>query len=193
MTVNGWTAHSGSGTQAIDVGPSNGLTYTGYSGLTGFTAAAVGNAAKLDNNGEDVNKAFAAPVTTGDLYVSFLINVTTAVDGYFFSLGTGTSTFYSRLYARPSATSGKINFGIGNSAASYSTTDFDPGITYLAVIKYGVSTTGPVSLWIIPSGIPATEAAAGTPTATATGSGGASVAGAYLRQYNASQNIQLMD
>lgn len=191
LTANGWTAHSGAGSQAIDVGVSNGLTYAGYSGLGGFTAATVGNAVRLDNTGEDVNRAFGAPVTTGDLYVSFLINVTTAVDGYFLSLGTGTTTFYSRLYARPSVTPGKINFGIGNSAATYSATDFDPNTTYLAVIKYGVSATGPVSLWIIPTGVPATEAAAGAPTATASGSGGASVAGVYLRQYNASQNITI--
>lgn len=189
LTANGWTAHSGAGTQAIDVGTSNGLVYAGYSGVGGFTAAIEGNAARLDNTGEDVNRAFAAPVTSGDLYVSFLVNVTTAVDGYFLSLGTGTTTFYSRFYARPSTTAGKINFGIGNSAASYSTTDFDPNTTYLAVIKYNVSATGAVSLWIIPSGIPATEALAGAPTATASGSGGASVAGVYLRQYNAGQNI----
>ena len=36
LTANGWTAHSGAGTNAIDVGASNGLTYTDYSGLTGF-------------------------------------------------------------------------------------------------------------------------------------------------------------
>lgn len=191
LTANGWTAHSGAGSQAIDVGTSNGLTYSGYSGLTGFTAAAVGNAVRLDNTGEDVNKAFATPSTSGDLYVSFLINVTTAVDGYFLSLGTGTTTFFARLYAKPSTTAGKINFGIGNSAAVYSTTDFDPNTTYLAVIKYNVSTTGSTSLWIIPSGIPATEAAAGTPTATASGSGTATVAGVYLRQYNAGQNITI--
>ena len=191
LTANGWTAHSGAGTNSIDVGISNGLTYTGYSGLAGFSAAVVGNAAILDNTGEDVNKAFAAPVTTGDLYLSFLVNVTTAVDGYFISLGTGTGTFYSRLYAKPSATAGKINFGIGNSAATYSATDFNPSTTYLAVIKYGVSATGPVSLWIFPSGIPATEALAGAPLATASGSGGASVAGVYLRQYSATQNVTI--
>jgi len=191
LTANGWTAHSGAGTQSIDVGTSNGLTYTGYSGVSGFTAAAVGNAVRLDNTGEDVNRAFTSPVTTGDLYVSFLINVTNAVDGYFFSLGTGTTTFYSRLYARPSATSGKINFGIGNTSATYSTTDFDINTTYLVVMKYGVSATGPISLWILPSGVPATEAAAGAPLTTSTGSGGASVAGVYLRQYNAAQNITI--
>lgn len=191
LTGNGWTAHSNGGSEAIDVGVSNGLTYAGYSGTTGFTGAVVGNAARLDNTGEDVNKAFSAPITTGELYVSFLVNVTTAVDGYFFSLGTGNTTFYSRLFARPSSTAGKINFGIGNSAATYSSTDFDTNTTYLAVIKYGVSTTGPVSLWIIPSGIPANELAAGTPTASSSGSGGASVAGVYLRQYSSAQNITI--
>ena len=191
LSANGWTAHSAAGTASVDVGVSNGLVYTGYSGTTGFTASAVGNAAKLDNTGEDVNKAFSTPITSGDLYVSFLVNVTTAVDGYFLSLGTGNTTFFARFFAKPSATSGKINFGIGNSTATYSSTDFDPNTTYLAVIKYGVSTSGPVSLWIIPASIPATEVAAGLPTATSTGSGGASVAGVYLRQYSATQNITI--
>ncbi len=191
LTANGWTAHNASGTQPIDVGTSNGLTYAGYSGLTGFTAAAIGNAVRLDNNGEDINKAFSAAVTSGDLYVSFLVNVTTAVDGYYFSLGTGTTAFYSRLFTKPSTTAGKINFGIGNSAATYSNTDFDLNTTYLVVIKYGVSSNGPVSLWVFPSGIPATEVAAGTPLVTSTGSGGSSIAGVYLRQYSSSQNITI--
>jgi len=188
LSGNGWTVHSGT-TNAIDVGTSNGLTYADYSGITGFTGAVVGNAARLDQNGEDVNRAFAAPVTSGDLYVSFLVNVTTPVDGYYLSLGTGTNSFFSRLFTKPSTNAGKINFGIGNSAATYSTTDFDINTTYLVVIKYGVSATGPLSLWVFSSGIPATEVAAGTPVATSTGSGGASVAGVYLRQYNAAQNI----
>jgi hypothetical protein len=191
LTANGWTAHSAAGTTPIDVGASSGLTFTGYSGLTGFTAAEIGNAAKIDNTGEDVNKAFTNPVTSGDLYISFLVNVTTAVDGYFLSLGTGTTTFFARFYAKPSATANKINFGIGNSSATYSTTDFDLNTTYLAVIKYNVAATGALSLWIIPSGIPANEAAAGTPTATSTGNGNASVAGIYLRQYSATQNITI--
>jgi len=71
LTGNGWVAHSGSGTNAVDVGASSGLTYTGYSGTTGFTGAVVGNAALLDNTGEDVNKAFTAAVTSGSLYYSF--------------------------------------------------------------------------------------------------------------------------
>ncbi len=189
LTANGWTAHSSGGTAAIDVGASNGLTYTGYSGLTGFTAAAVGNAVRLDNTGEDVNKAFTSTITSGDLYVSFLVNVTTAVDGYFISLGTGTTNFFARFFAKPSTTTGKINFGIGNSTATYSTTDFDLNTTYLAVIKYNVSTNGALSVWILPSGVPTSEAAAGNPTITSSGGGSSTVAGIYLRQYSLTQNI----
>ena len=68
LTDNGWTVHSGGTTEPIDVGASNGLTYAGYN-------TTVGNAARLDNSGQDVNKAFTAPVTTGNVYFSFLVNV----------------------------------------------------------------------------------------------------------------------
>ena len=124
LTANGWTAHSGT-TNFIDVGASNGLTYTDYSGLTGFTAAAVGNAAQLDNTGEDVNKTFAAPVTTGTLYYTFLVNVSAASEGYFTHLGSGT-TFAARIFVKPSVNAGKINFGLSNTGtASYATTPTD--------------------------------------------------------------------
>lgn len=191
LTANGWTAHSGAGTNSIDVGASNGLTYTGYSGLTGFTAAAIGNAALLDNTGEDVNKTFAAPVTTGTLYYTFLVNVTAATEGYFTHLGSGT-TFAARIFVKPSANAGKINFGLSNTGtASYAATptDYDLNTTYLVILKYDVSTTGAASIWVKSAGIPANEVAAGTPEHTTTGSGMASIAGVYLRQYNAGQNI----
>lgn len=193
LTANGWTAHSGAGNNAIDVGASNGLTYTDYSGLTGFTAAAVGNAALLDNTGEDVNKTFAAPVTTGTLYYTFLVNVTATplTEGYFTHLGTGT-TFAARIFVKPSTNAGKINFGLSNTGTgSYAAvpTDYDLNTTYLVIVKYDVSTTGAASIWVKSAGIPADELAAGTPEHTTTGSGMASIAGVYLRQYNALQNI----
>ena len=75
LTSNGWTAHNGAGTNSPNVGVSNGLTYTGYSGLGGVSASAVGNAAQLDNTGEDVNKLFTTPVTSGTLYYSFFYGV----------------------------------------------------------------------------------------------------------------------
>lgn len=194
LVDNGWTAHSGTGTNSVTVGTSNGLSYTGYSGVSGITEALEGNAALLDNTGEDVNKAFTAPVTTGTLYYSFLVNVASPSDlasgGYFTHLGSGTSSFAARVWVKASATANKINFGISNSStATYGTTDFDLNTTYLVIVKYDVATAGTVSVWVETSGVPATEVAAGTPEATASGSGLASIAGVYLRQFAATQNI----
>lgn len=191
LSANGWTAFSGAATQPVDVGTSNGLTYAGYSGLGGFTAAATGNAARLDNTGEDVNRTFTA-VTSGTLYYSFLINVAQGDTGYFAGLNTTGTTFGNRIFVRPSATPGKINFGISNtSTATYGTTDFDPNITYLVIVKYDVTATGSTSLWIKASGVPATEAAAGTAEVTTSGSGSATIGGFFFRQYIATQNITI--
>ena len=191
LSANGWTAFSGAATQPVDVGASNGLTYTGYSGLTGFTAAAIGNAARLDNNGEDVNRNFTA-VTSGTLYYSFLINVTQGDTGYFAGLNTTGTAFGNRIFVKPSVTLGKVNFGISNtSTAIYGTTDFDINTTYLVIVKYDVTATGATSLWIKSSGVPATEAAAGTPEVTNSGTGSATIGGFFFRQYIATQNITI--
>ncbi|MFT3918885.1 hypothetical protein [Cloacibacterium sp.] len=82
LSANGWTAFSGAGSQAVDVGTSNGLVYAGYSGISGFAGAAEGNAARLDNNGEDVNRTFTAK-TSGTIYYSFLMKVSSASEGIF--------------------------------------------------------------------------------------------------------------
>lgn len=183
LTANGWVAHSGT-TNFIDVGASNGLTYAGYN-------TAANNAARLDNTGEDVNKSFAAPVTSGTLYYSFLVNVASGDAGYFTHLGANTN-FAARIFVKPSANAGKINFGISNTGtASFAAvpTDFDINTTYLIIVKYDVSATGAASIWVRSAGVPATEAAAGTPEHTTSASGQATIAGVYLRQYVATQNI----
>ena len=193
LTANGWVAHSGAGSNAIDVGASNGLTYAGYSGLTGITGVVEGNSARLDNTGEDDSKTFT-PVTSGIIYSAFLVNVTTGTSGYFLHLGSSATNFAARLWVKPSVTPLKINFGISNSStASYATipSDFDPGVTYLIIIKYDVSTTGTVSLWVKSTGIPTTEAGAGAPEVSATGSGLANIDRICLRQYSATQNITI--
>lgn len=185
LTANGWSAHSGAGTNPVDVGASNGLTYAGYNTVAN-------NAARLDNTGEDINKPFAAAVTSGSLYFSFLVNVTSGDAGYFAHLGTAPSTFAARIYVKPSTTTGKINFGISNSGTpsfASTPTDFDLNTTYLIIVKYDVSATGASSIWVRSTGVPATEAAAGTPEHTTTGGGTASIGGVFLRQYVATQNI----
>lgn len=192
LSANGWTAFSGAGSAAVDVGASNGLTYTGYSGTTGFTGAVIGNAARLDNTGEDINKNFSASVTSGSLYYTFLVNVTSGDSGYFAGLLSSGTTFSNRVYVKPSATTGKINFGLSNTSTGvYATTptDFDLNTTYLIIVKYDVTTTGNASMWIKSTGIPATEAAAGTPEVTTSGTVAASASGFFLRQYLATQNI----
>ncbi|AWA28971.1 hypothetical protein HYN48_02085 [Flavobacterium magnum] len=191
LTDNGWANFSGN-TNAIDVGASNGLSYAGYSGVSGITGSPEGNAALLDNNGEDVKRDFTA-VTSGTVYYSVLVNVTAASEGYFMHLSNGTgASFTARLFVRNSATAGKINFGIANgSTASYGTTDYDLGTTYLLIVKCEVATAGTSSLWVETSGVPATEGDAGAAEATSTGGGQASVMSIHLRQFNVSQNITI--
>ena len=194
LTDNGWVAHSGAGTAAIDVGASNGLTYAGYSGLTGVMGVVEGNAARLDNNGEDLSKTFTA-VPTGTIYYSFLVNVTNSTAGYFMHIGNSATNFAARVYVKPSTTSGKINFGISNTSTGfYSTTptDFDLNTTYLIIVKYDVSAAGSTSLWVKSSGVPLTEVAAGTAEATTSGSGITGIERVCLRQYSATQG-QIID
>jgi hypothetical protein len=191
LTANGWTVSS-AGTNSMDVGASNGLTYTDYSGTTGFTGVVVGNAVKVDNTGEDLTKSFAADVTSGTLYYSFLLNVTDATAGYFTMVGKG-SAFAARVFVKPSST-GKFNIGLSNSStAAYATTptDFNLNTTYLVIVKYDVNATATASIWVKSSGVPATELAAGTPEHTTSGSGTAVIAGVFLRQYAATQNLTI--
>ena len=184
LTANGWTETSGAGAGAI--GTTTGLSYTDYPG------SGIGNAALLDSNGQDVNKQFTSQ-TSGYVYYSFLVNVKTGTQGYFIHLGNSVSTFASRLFVRPSATLGKLNFGMSNSSSgtiTYGTTDFDDSTTYLIIVKSQVANPGTNDVWVLSSGVPATEVAAGTPEiSTNVGTGLTSITGIYLRQYTATQNI----
>ena len=124
LTNNGWSAHSGSGTNPIST--TTGLSYNGFSG------SGIGNAALVDNQqGEDVVKTFTAQNINGqDIYMSCLVSVTDASNSragdYFLDLGNAGSggsfgTFSARVFAKIS--SGNVNFGISNSTTStYSST-----------------------------------------------------------------------
>ena len=181
ITDNGWTAHSGAGTNPITVN-SGGLSYTGY------VNSGIGNAALLDNTGEDDNITFTAQ-TSGTLYFSFLINVASIADGYFLHLKDASFGYAARVFIKNS--SDTLQFGLSNSStANFATTPtaFDTNTTYLCIVKYDIATSD-CSLWVLSSGVPATEAAAGTPEVTATGGGISTVEGIALRQYSSSQNI----
>ena len=71
LTNNGWSAHSGAGTNPIST--TTGLTYTGY------PSSGTGNAALISNaGGEDDNRSFTQQSVNGSsIYFSFLVNVNT--------------------------------------------------------------------------------------------------------------------
>jgi len=177
LTSNGWTAHSGGGTNAFTT--TTGLAYTGY------IASGIGYAAIMGGTtgGEDVNytPGVGSYSTNGtSVYFSVMVNIketNTRTGDYIIHLGnrssaTSFTSFCARVYAK--ITSSSVYFGIASSStAVYGTTAFSANTTYLLVVKYTINTSGSdtASLWVISSGIPYSESIAGTPEATSTASG----------------------
>ncbi|MFZ4520805.1 MAG: IPTL-CTERM sorting domain-containing protein [Bacteroidales bacterium] len=153
ITAHGWASHSGAGTQAITVAAS-GLTFPGY------IDSGIGNAALVDNNGEDDNKTFTTQ-TSGVVYSSFMVNVTTSALGYFyhFSVNPINTTFRGRVYMN---TTNHFGLGVGSNAATYAAATFTPGTTYLLVLKYEIvpgTINDKVSLFVFDGPLPVVEPA----------------------------------
>jgi hypothetical protein len=156
LTTHGWNITGTSTTNPITV-TSPGLSYTGYD-LSG-----IGNAASLVTTGQDINKQYTDSVTSGSVYASFMVNVSSAQSAgdYFIHLGvnpTNTFDFFARTFVRL-ASNGNLAFGISKSSASvsnpvaYSDSIYTTGTTYLLVIKYELNagtTNDTVSLFINP-------------------------------------------
>ncbi len=183
LTANTWTAHSGAGTNAISV-VSPGLTYSGHPG------SGVGNAASMINTGEDVNKTFSGPVTSGSVYASFLVNFSAIQTGdYFTGFLQTTSIFPVRVYAKTDGAGGFF-FGVskGSSAAVYETNARALNTTYLVVIKYtfntGSTTDDEINLWVNPA-LGGTETTATIAGVTSTGGDATTIGAIMLRQGSA--------
>ncbi len=175
LTANGWNAHSGAGTQAIDV--TTGLSFNGYAG------SGIGGAANLDNTGEDVNKTFTEQ-TTGTVYVALVIKTeATNGAGYFLNLGQTTigTTFFSKVWVN--ATGDGINVGTATPASYVAIT---PGTPTLIVLKLEIATK--TTSFYVFSTFPTTEPviADGTATETATFANVGSIA---LRQFVAAEKV----
>ncbi len=136
LTANGYTAHSGAGTNPVMV-VTPGLSYAGYAG------SGVGNAARLlTAGGEDVSKQFDS-VTSGTIYAAFLVRVDTAktAGDYFFHLGAYSmgTTFRPRVWVKTNGTN--IAFGVSpgtsvsTTALKYTGFNYLTGTTYLVVLK----------------------------------------------------------
>jgi len=149
LTANGWTAHSGGGTNSpVVVSP--GLTYSGY-------ISSGGNCTSLLATGEDDNKAFT-PQTSGSVYAAALVNVSSAsaTGDYFFHLYSSSSIFTARLLVKTNGSN--LAFGIykGTAASAvYTSFSYALNTTYLMVIKHtfntGSTTDDVVSLFIDPA------------------------------------------
>lgn len=143
LSKNGWTPVSAWGTNGL-FARATGLVKTGYAN------SGVGNAVDMTISGEDSKKDFSAPVTSGNVYASFLINVktvakaagTTNTTNYVTGFNSGTSSYNLRYYIKSDSANG-CYFGIGRSsqAAIYSTNRYALNTTYLVTIKYGFNAT----------------------------------------------------
>ncbi|MBE7516865.1 MAG: VCBS repeat-containing protein [Chloracidobacterium sp.] len=144
LSANGWTAHSGSGTNALTAAPP-GLTYTGYPG------SGIGNAVSLTTSGEDDHHTFTVQ-ESGSVYAGVMVNLSDAAldpsnGDYFFHLGPDPigSTFRAKVFAKK-GTNGKIAFGISKGSNNTTTppgigfTDYvyDLNTTHLLVAKYTI-------------------------------------------------------
>lgn len=157
LTDNGWSAHSGAGTNAIAT-VSPGLSIADY------PSSGIGNAASLTVSGEDANRGFT-PVTSGPAYAAFMVRVSEAstdpAGGYFVHLGpdpVGT-TFRGRVFAKKDG-SNNVSFGISKAATAAADIQYTPfsyalNTTYLLVVKYTVvdgATNDTVSLFVLNAG-----------------------------------------
>ena len=160
LTGHGWTAHSGAGSNTIRT-DFPGLIYPGYPANRGLSAVLYGP-------GEDINKTFQT-ASAGNIYVSFLVSVTSASTSgdYFLHLGPNPigSTFRCRVFVRRD-TSNNLAFGLlkglSSGSPAYTPFVFMTNATYLCVVKYafhaGSTTDDEVSLYIFSgSWLPASE------------------------------------
>ncbi|MCX7833318.1 MAG: T9SS type A sorting domain-containing protein [Ignavibacteria bacterium] len=159
----GWVAFSGSVNNILVKSP--GLIYTNYP-LSG-----IGNCCRIRNNGIDNYKNSSAIITSGNIYVSFMVKVDSVqgIGDYFLALlpSNSTTNYFARVFAKD--TLGALYFGVSKSSIStttflptWGTTGFNLGTTYLIILKYtfntGSTTDDVVSLFVFTSpNLPLTE------------------------------------
>jgi hypothetical protein len=186
LTSNGWSAHSGAGTNPVDVTVS-GLTFTGY------PSSPVAGAAQLDNTGEDINRVFAEQ-SSGQIYAAFLLKVNTIADGYFFHLGQTVmgTIYYGRVFIKTSGSNFTMGLSKTSEATVYGSTLYSTGTSYLCILKYNFitgTTNDEVSLYVFDSSIPSTEPVTATIPAFTTIAADLNLGSVGLRQHTASQKI----
>ena len=136
ITAHGWLTHSGGTTNPITT-TSTSITYPGY------LSSGIGNEVSLVTSGQDDNKTFATQ-TTGNVYASCLVNISTATatGDYFFHLGQAIigTAFKGRVFVKNDGGT-NLAFGITHTGGTsnppiYSSFNYALNTTYLIVLKY---------------------------------------------------------
>lgn len=126
-----------------------------YSGL----AASTGNSIFFSGAGLDPYYEFT-PVTSGAVYASFILNVTSISvmtdltdGGYFAGLAASQSSYDGRLWVRPNpdADSGTYDFGFGSASTNppFTTSTYSVGQPVFIVMSYDLD-TAELNLWVNP-------------------------------------------
>ena len=161
--TSNWTIHSGTGIPEQYL--ASGLAYKGYIGsdIGGSVSFAGGSGSR-----QDINAQLSEAISTSSIiYVSILVNLTTATtNDYFFHLGPSAlgTTFRGRIFVRDTSSGTGWALGLSKSsegATLDTTTILNYNQTYLIVLKYEFSTVASdddqVTLYAYDSGIPQSE------------------------------------
>ncbi|NVO20848.1 MAG: Ig-like domain-containing protein [Bacteroidetes bacterium] len=201
-----WTLQGSDNTNPIQV-VSPGLYYPGYA------SSGIGLCASLGQNatGQDLFKNFTltSTISSGSVYISALVKVTAAsrAGDYFLSFkettGASLTVFKGRLYAKDTASTGNLVFGVTKSTSSstapvsWTPTYYSFNTTYLVVMKYTFvagAANDVVDLYVFDAtgAFPLTEP---SPNATATdaGSDGTGQRCVQLRQGALNSPVTLVD
>ncbi|QOJ28332.1 MAG: T9SS type A sorting domain-containing protein [Ignavibacteriales bacterium] len=167
ITTN-WVRHSGSMGPAYSA---SSLSFPGYpsSGVGGSVAFTNGGSAVNDG---DINRAFDSVATAGNVYTSFLVNLTSAraTADYFFHIGPKTlgTTFRARVYAKSSGAGFVMGLSKTGSPIVEDPTVLNFNQTYLIIVKYNLNLDAAnddlVTMYVYDTATPGTEP--GTPLLT---------------------------
>jgi hypothetical protein len=152
LTTNGWNIIFSKSTENALTVNSSGLRYPGS------PSSGAGFGVHMTTSGQDVGRFFTA-VSTGSVYMSFLVNVSAAQAGdNFAGIMNGPAPnpgVAARAFIKSSGQG--FVFGVGKSGITsipYETTVRTFGTTYLVVLKYsfnsGSATDDVVDMWVNP-------------------------------------------
>ncbi|MCS6821378.1 MAG: choice-of-anchor J domain-containing protein [Microscillaceae bacterium] len=143
----------------------NPIQYVAGTNLSLGTYPQTGGRVTFTTTGQDVNRTFTQQ-TTGAVYASFLMNITSAqaAGDYFFHLGPNpiSTAFHSRVFVRSQGSGFEIGIQKGATGTpNYHNAIYNFNTTYLVVVKYefnnGSTTDDVSSLFIFSGNAPATE------------------------------------